>query len=131
MNSRRSLKTRTTSILFISLLVILITACGASQKQVLKTEKDYQYAFNDACFRGKGRMEVPVKYGRVDLLTGDYAIEVDSPDNFHEAIGQTLHYAKETGKKPAVAFFILRHQPGDRERLKYATRLCHDYKIKV
>ncbi len=75
-------------------------------------------------------MEVPVKYGRIDLLTGDYAIEVDSPNNFHEAIGKALHYAKETGKKPAVAFFILQ-QPGDREKLKYVTWLCHYYKIKV
>lgn len=39
-------------------------------------------------------MEVPVRYGRIDLLTSDYAIEVDKLEKFHEAIGQALHYAK-------------------------------------
>lgn len=130
MNHRPSLK-KIIPVLFVSLLVIFIAACGASQKQVLRTEKDYQRAFNDACFRGKAHMEVHVKYGRVDLLSSDYAIEVDSPDNFHEAIGQALHYAKETGKKPAVAFFIAHRQPGDQEKLKYVTWLCNYYKIKV
>ncbi|MEE9912910.1 MAG: hypothetical protein K4571_14445 [Deltaproteobacteria bacterium] len=76
-------------------------------------------------------MEVPVKYGRVDLIAGEYAIEVDSPDHFHEAIGQALHYAKETGKKPAVAFYIADPRSGDREKLKYAKLLCEYYKIKV
>jgi hypothetical protein len=113
------------------LLVLFVAACGASQKQVLRTEKDYQRAFNDVYFRGKAQMEVPVKYGRVDLLSSDYAIEVDSPENFHEAIGQALHYAKETGKKPAVAFFIADRKRGDEEKLKYVTWLCNTYKIKV
>ena len=76
-------------------------------------------------------MEVPVKYGRIDLLTDDYAIEVDKLEKFHEAIGQALHYAKETGKKPAIAIFIADHKYGDKEKLKYVTRLCDYYKIKV
>lgn len=120
-----------TRIVFILLFTFFIAACGASQKQILETEKDYQRAFNDAYFRGRAAMEVPVKYGRVDLLSDEYAIEVDSPENFHEAIGQALHYARETGKKPAVAFFIADRQTGDREKLKYATWLCNTYKIKV
>ncbi len=74
---------------------------------------------------------MPVKYGRADLLTSDYAIEVDRLENFHEAIGQALHYAKETGKKPAVAFFIIDPKPGDEAKLKYVTWLCNYYKIKV
>jgi len=35
-------------------------------------------------------MEVPVRYGRVDLLTGTYAVEVDREDKFHEGIGQAV-----------------------------------------
>lgn len=76
-------------------------------------------------------MEVPVKYGRIDLLTDEYAIEVDRLEKFHEAIGQALHYAKETGKKPAIAIFIIDHKQGDKEKLKYVMRLCNYYKIKV
>ena len=113
------------------LLLMILAGCGASQKQILRTEKDYQQAFNDSYFHGRARMEVPLKYGRVDLLSSDYAIEVDRLENYHEAIGQALHYARETGKKPAVAFFIADQKPGDLEKLKYVTWLCNTYKIKV
>jgi hypothetical protein len=64
-------------------------------------------------------------------LTDDYAIEVDSLEKFHEAIGQTLHYAKETGKKPGIAIFIMEPKRSDKEKLKYVIRLCNYYKIKV
>ena len=121
---------RVVRIMAILLLAFWIAACAAP-KQTLRTEMDYQRAFNDAYFRGRAQMEVPVKYGRVDLVSDDYAIEVDSPENFHEAIGQALHYARETGKKPAVAFFIADRTSGDREKLKYATWLCNTYRIKV
>ncbi|MCG6536985.1 MAG: hypothetical protein L7F78_20340 [Syntrophales bacterium LBB04] len=80
-------------------LLVLVFACAAPQQQTLRTEKDYQIAFNEAFFRGEAKMEVPVKYGRIDLLTDDYVIEVDRLEKFHEAIGQVLHYARETGKK--------------------------------
>ena len=76
-------------------------------------------------------MEVPVKYGRIDLLTDDFAIEVDRLEKFHETIGQALHYAKETGKKPAIAIFILDQKYGDKEKLKYVIWLCNYYNIKV
>jgi hypothetical protein len=117
--------------IFFLLLVFFFIACGAPHKQVLRTEKDYQIAFNQVYFNGKAGMEVPVKYGRIDLLTDDYAIEVDSLEKFHEAIGQALHYARETGKKPGIAFFIMEPKQSDQEKLKYLIRLCNYYKIKV
>ncbi|MGV8057506.1 MAG: hypothetical protein AB2L12_05670 [Smithellaceae bacterium] len=110
-------------------LICILASCTAPGRQVLHNEKDFQKAFNKVYFKGKAEMEVPVKYGRVDLLSDDYAIEVDRLEKFHEAIGQALHYAKETGKKPAIAIFILDHEPGDREKLKYVQRLCDYYKI--
>ena len=113
------------------LMLVLLFACAAPQQQTLRTEKDFQLAFNEVYFRGKAKMEVSVKYGRIDLLTEDYAIEVDRLEKFHEAIGQALHYAKETGKKPAIAIFIVDHQPGDKAKLKYVMWLCDYYKIKV
>ena len=122
---------RTFRIILSGLLVFFFIACGAPQKQVLRTEKDFRLAFNEAYFKGKAKMEVPVKYGRLDLLSDDYAIEVDRLENFHEAIGQALHYAKETGKKPAVAIFIADEKTGDREKLKYVLRLYKHYNIKV
>ena len=116
---------------FIVLLLSFLFSCAAPQQQTLRTEKDYQIAFNRVYFHSKAKMEVPVKYGRIDLLTDDYAIEVDSLEKFHEAIGQALHYAKETGKKPGIAFFIVEPKQSDHEKLKYLIRLCNYYKIKV
>lgn len=43
---------------------------------------------------------------RVDCLTDDYAIEFDYAKKWAESIGQSLYYAKMTGKKPAVAIII-------------------------
>lgn len=39
---------------------------------------------------------------RVDCLTDDYAVEYDYDHNWAEAVGQSLHYAAMTGKRPAV-----------------------------
>jgi hypothetical protein len=122
---------RVISAIFTLLLPVILFACAAPQQQTLRTEKDYQIAFNQVYFHGKARMEVPVKYGRIDLLTDDYAIEVDRLEKFHAAIGQALHYAKETGKKPGIAIFIMEPKQGDKEKLKYLIRLCNYYKIKV
>ena len=118
-------------IIFTLALICIIAACAGSKQQALYTERDFQKAFNDVYFKGKAKMEVPVKYGRIDLVSDDYAIEVDKLEKFHEAIGQALHYAKETGKKPAIAIYIVDHQPGDKEKLKYVMWLCNYYKIKV
>ena len=76
-------------------------------------------------------MEVPVKYGRVDLLTGEYAIEVDKIEKFHEGIGQALHYARETGRKPGLAIYITDPTAHDLEKLKYVRKLCKELGIKV
>lgn len=122
---------RATGVLATLLLLVILSACAGRQQQILRTERDYQKAFNETYFQGMAKIEVPVKYGRIDLLSDDYAIEVDRLDKFHEAIGQALHYAKETGKKPAIAFYIAERQPGDEDKLKYVTWLCGYYKIKV
>ena len=43
---------------------------------------------------------------RVDCLTKDYAIEFDFANKWAESIGQSIYYAKMTGKKPAVALIL-------------------------
>lgn len=43
---------------------------------------------------------------RVDCLTKDYAIEFDFAKKWAESVGQSLYYAKMTGKKPAVALIL-------------------------
>jgi hypothetical protein len=112
------------SYLQIILLLILISACAAPKHHILETEKDYQEAFNRVYFQGRAEMEVSVNYGRIDLLTGDYAIEVERIDKFHEGIGQALHYAKETGRKPGLAVFITDPTEHELEKLEYVRKLC-------
>lgn len=116
--------------ILVLVFILTVAACTATRQQALRNERDYQEAFNKVYFQGKAQMEVPVKYGRIDLLTDDYAIEVDKLEKFHEAIGQALHYAKETGRKPAVAIFIIDHEPGEKEKLKYVKWLCDYYQIR-
>ncbi len=55
---------------------------------------------------------------RVDCLTDEYAIEFDYAKKWAESIGQSLYYAKKTGKKPAVA--IITNGEND---LKYIQRI--------
>lgn len=43
---------------------------------------------------------------RVDCLTNKYAIEVDFAKKWAQSVGQSLYYAKMTGKKPAIALII-------------------------
>ena len=119
------------SYLLIVLFFALISACAAPKHHILETEKDYQEAFNRIYFQRHAQMEVPVNYGRIDLLTGDYAIEVERIDKFHEGIGQALHYAKETGRKPGLAVFITDPTEHDLEKLKYVRKLCQSLGIKI
>lgn len=53
---------------------------------------------------------------RVDCLTDEYAIEFDWAKKWAESIGQSLYYAKMTGKKPAVA--IIMKSPKDERYIK-------------
>ena len=130
MKTKNSLKNLFSYLLIIILLTLMV-ACSAPKQYNLQSEKDFQNAFNRVYFQGRAEMEVPVKYGRIDLLTGDYAIEVDKIDKFHEGIGQALHYARETGKKPGLAIYITDPTEYDLEKLKYVRRLCQTLGIKV
>ena len=76
-------------------------------------EKDY---VNKHC-TGEIEHVLPDKT-RIDCLTDEYAIEYDYAKKWAESIGQSLYYAKKTGKKPAVAIII--SKPSDR---KYIQRI--------
>lgn len=89
-------------------------------------EADYVNAY---C-KGIVEYELPDKT-RVDCLTDDYAIEFDYAKKWAESIGQSLYYAKMTGKKPAVAIII--KKPTDRiyiERIKKVNAGIKIFEIK-
>lgn len=64
---------------------------------------------------------------RVDCLTKDYAIEFDFAKKWAESIGQSLYYAKMTGKKPAVVLIL--SQLEDYKYVKRIERLDNGIKI--
>lgn len=79
-----------------------------------------QYYQNIWCsrFYGVPEVKLPDKT-RVDCVTKHYAVEFDFADKWAEGLGQSLHYARMTGKNPAVVLII--EDPADfvyYERLK-------------
>jgi len=114
-------KNKYTIVLLLIILLIPSTLQAA-------TEKEWQQAWNKAF--AHGTTEIPIEYGRIDILTDEYAIEVDHVSKFHEGIGQALHYADATGKKPGLALFM--DDKGDTtSKYLYAKKLCKKLGIKV
>ena len=70
-------------------------------------------------YGGDEEFKLPDKT-RVDVLTDEYAIEVDFARKWYEAVGQSLHYGAITGKKPGIVL-ILRKQ----HEQKYMSRLLN------
>jgi len=60
---------------------------------------------------------------RVDLLSDEYAIEVDWAPKWAESIGQSVHYGLLTGRKPAV-ILLLRDPVHEWPELVRAARVC-------
>lgn len=92
-------------------------------------ERAYQEAW---CARQGGLTEVVLKGGsRVDCLTETHAVEVEFAPKWKEAIGQSLYYAKKTGKKPGIV--LIKERPEDQKylgRLIYTVRKNYPF-IKV
>jgi len=116
-------------IFLILIMVVLFFASAAAKPSILKTERDFQLEFHRVYFNGRGKLEVPVKYGRIDILTKRYAVEVDRLSKFHEGIGQCLHYAHETNRKPGLAIFVPSPRKKDLKKMKYVKYLCSRYGI--
>lgn len=119
------------------LLIISICALVYSSTYPLKNgefdesktkfkEKDYVAAY---C-KGEIDFVLPDKT-RVDCLSDEYAIEFDFGKKWAEAIGQSLYYAKMTGKKPAIALIL--NSPKDKrfiERINTVDKNIMVFEIK-
>ena len=90
-------------------------------------EKEYVKAY---C-KGQIEYRLPDKT-RVDCLTDEYAIEFDFGNKWAESVGQSLYYAKMTGKRPAVAL-ILKKEKDKRyvDRIKKANSEITVFVIKA
>ena len=76
-----------------------------------------------------GQHEVVVEGGRIDVMTGSEVYELDWPHKWHEGLGQALHYADATGRKPVLALISYSQgpdklQPASVERFNMVERIC-------
>lgn len=99
----------------LSLIVIALSIVAFPAKAI--SEKEVQ----DCVCKGL-RQEVVLKSGaRADCITDTHAVEVDPTGKWAEALGQSLHYANETSRKPRIVLFC-KHR--DRSKcLKHLLRL--------
>lgn len=70
-----------------------------------QSESDYSDQVNQYYFHGK--REVHVKGGRIDILTDEYAIEVERAHKWKNAIGQALWYGQQENVKPGIVLLVL------------------------
>ncbi|MCP3940923.1 MAG: hypothetical protein GY710_05510 [Desulfobacteraceae bacterium] len=98
----------------IYLLILFIPTIAYAKH--LHPEKWYQ---NKWCAEQKGQTEyrLPDKT-RCDCLTDTHAIEVDFAKKFYEALGQSLYYSMQTGKRAGILLII-----ENKKELKYWIRL--------
>lgn len=103
------------------LVLLLLSALPAEAKHKMP-EKWYQKQLCD------GAQEVRLSDGtRVDCLTDEYAVEFDFAPKWAEAIGQSLHYARMSGKKPGIV--LIAESKKDWKYLLISSRLCEIYGI--
>ena len=84
-------------------LLVIFTLVGSADAKHRHPEKYYQEKW---CF-GRGEMEVVLPdRTRCDCLTLDHAIEFDFGPKWSEAIGQSLYYSMQTGRKAGIVLIL-------------------------
>jgi hypothetical protein len=76
-----------------------------------------------------GTKELKVAFGRADVLTDNYAIEVDFLRKWKEGLGQALHYGDVTKLIPVLA--LIAPNPVDKDMLKQIEGLCTKQGVKL
>tara|TARA_B100000780_G_scaffold248285_1_gene193571 strand:- start:1305 stop:1832 length:528 start_codon:yes stop_codon:yes gene_type:complete len=106
---------------------ILIFLTFINLSFVEAAEKDINEAW---CSLNNGIAEFRTKDGTyVDCLTDEYAIEVEFDYNWKEAIGQSLHYAETTQKKPAILF--IQRQQSNKDYLNELQRTILKFELPI
>jgi hypothetical protein len=104
-------------------LCILLASPQAHARH-LHREADYR----DAWCTGETEVRLP-NGSRADCVTERHAIEIDFAPKWHEAIGQALDYADQTGKSPAILLII--EQPKDWRHYRKARTLASRHHIRL
>lgn len=104
----------------------LLALCAVAHGQSY-SESDWHMAFNNMVARGKVEVQHPT--GRIDILTDEYAIEVDHVRNYRAGIKQALQYAAATNRKPGLALFMDGRED-TAQALDAARKLCTDSDVR-
>ena len=98
------------------------------EEQTMRPNMKEAYYVSQWCRDDFGKTEVPLwDNTRVDCLTKDYAIEFDFAHKWAEGVGQSLYYAKMTGKKPALVLIL--KDISDYKYVKRVERVDKEIKI--
>ena len=96
----------------VSVLVFLFLASSIQAEP----EKYYQQIW---CSNNQGQAEYRLPdMTRVDCLTSNHAVEVDFARKWYQAVGQSLYYSFQTGKRAGIVLIV--KEPKER---KYWIRL--------
>ena len=92
-------KQRIYNILYITVIMLLFST--VTHAKLLHYEKWYQ----EKHCKGKTEVTLPDRT-RCDCVTQTHAIEYDFGNKWSEAIGQSLNYAMQTGKRAGIVLII-------------------------
>ena len=99
--------------------------CSFADAKHLYPEKYYQ---NIWCAQNNGKTEVKlIDDTRIDCLTKTHAIEFDFASKWAEAIGQSLHYSRMSGKNAGIVLIIEKNS--DYKYYNKIKPLCEQYNI--
>lgn len=96
MDSRRRMR-----LSIIAVLSLMLTSSCYCQQKI--SEKNYSLYIQSLI---GGKREVAIPSGRVDLVTEDYAFEIEKANKWKHSIGQSLWYALNTNKNPGIILII-------------------------
>jgi len=71
-----------------------------------------------------GEREHIVEGGRIDLLTEEYAFEIERAHNWKNSIGQALWYSVQTNRKPGI-ILILENDEDNKYLIRLNSALLH------
>ena len=66
---------------------------------------------------------------RVDVLTDDYAVEVDFANKWYQSVGQSLHYALHTKKNPGIV--LISRSDKDKKYIDRLVAVIQKYKLPI
>ena len=108
-------------------IYILLAFSSSAHAEHIYKEKEYQKYWCDVV---NGISEYVLSDStKVDCLTDEYAIEFDFAEKWAEAIGQSLHYAEMTNRKPGIVLIL--EYPADERFRERVEQIAEKNNIKV